>query len=126
MAIRMAIHSSMMRVPGKPPRTIRRIIEERLAILQTLIEKKQRGEPIVAADLDAGKSAMDGLRDAVARVDADEKVLLSKCTATLNRYTSILPAFFIVTAFIAVVITGLSYRNIVRDYREKERLRPQL
>jgi CHASE3 domain sensor protein len=105
---------------------IRHILDQRLAILQKLIEKKQRGELIAAADLDAGKLAMDDLRAAVAHAEADERTLLAERTARLNRYTGLVPGFFVFAALFAVAITALSYTNIVRDYREKERLRQQL
>jgi PAS domain S-box-containing protein len=105
---------------------IRQILDQRLAILQKLIDKKQRGEPIVAADLDAGKSAMDELRSAVAHAEAAERILLARRTEQLNRYTGLVPAFFVFAALLAITITFLSYRNIARDYREKERLRREL
>jgi PAS domain S-box-containing protein len=105
---------------------IRRILAQRLDILQQLVEKKRRGETIVAADLDAGKAAMDDLRRTVARTEADEQVLLNERTARLDRYTALVPGFIILAALVAVGITFYSYRNVVRDYREKERLRLEL
>ena len=105
---------------------IRRILQLRLNILQRMVDKKERGEPIIAADLDAGKAAMDELRRTVAHTEADEQVLLTERTARLNRYTALVPSFIILAALVAIGITFYSYRNVVRDYREKERLRLEL
>jgi PAS domain S-box-containing protein len=105
---------------------ITHILADRLSILQKLIDKKQHGGLIVAQDLDAGKSAMDDLRKTVARAEADERILLADRTARLNRYTGLVPGFFVIAALLAIGITALSYRNVVRDYREKERLRREL
>jgi PAS domain S-box-containing protein len=102
------------------------ILDDRLSILQRLIDKKQQTGIIVAEDLDAGKSAMDDLREAVARGEADERILLAERTARLNRYTGLVPGFFVIAALLAIAITALSYRNVVHDYREKERLRREL
>jgi PAS domain S-box-containing protein len=105
---------------------ISHILDDRLSILQRLIDKKQRGGMIVAGDLDTGKSAMDDLRNAVARAEADERILLAERTARLNRYTGLVPGFFVIAALVSIGVTALSYRNIVCDYREKERLRQEL
>jgi len=102
---------------------IRRILSQRLDIIQRLVEKKQRGEVIVPTDLDAGKAAMDELRHAIAKAEADEQLLLNQRYARLDHYIALVPDFIILAAFIAVAITIYSYRNVVRDYREKERLR---
>jgi PAS domain S-box-containing protein len=105
---------------------IRRILAQRLDILQQLVGKKRRGETIVAADLDAGKAAMDELRKIIAKTEVDEQVLLNQRTARLNSYTTLVPGFIILAALVAIGITFYSYRNVVRDYREKERLRREL
>lgn len=105
---------------------IRHIISQRLNVLQLMIEKKRRGETIVATDLDAGKTAMDELRQSVAHTEADEQVLLNDRAARLHRYTTLVPDFIAFAALIAIGITVYSYRTVIRDYRDKERLRLEL
>ena len=105
---------------------IRRILAQRFHILQQMIDEKNRGATVSPAELDAGKAAMDEFRRAVARTEADEQVQLRAHLASLNRYTAIVPDFLILAAILAVGITGYSYRTVVLDYREKERLRAEL
>lgn len=105
---------------------IRQLFDQRLAILQKLVEKKKRGETIAAADLDAGKSAMDELRRAVTRAEKDERQLLTERTARLSRYTALVPFFFILAILTAISITIYTYRKAASDYRDKERLRLEL
>jgi PAS domain S-box-containing protein len=107
-------------------RDIRRVLAQRLAILQQLVDKKHRAEPIAPAELDAGKAAMDDLRQAVAKAEADEQVLLRERSAKLNHYIKLVPGFIILAALLAVGITIYSYRKVIADYREKERLRREL
>lgn len=107
-------------------RAIRHLFDKRLAILQSLVVKKQGGQNISAADLDAGKSAMDELRRAIARAEANEKRLLAGRAARFSDYTVLVPAFFILAALTAICITIYTYRKLARDYRDKERLRLEL
>jgi CHASE3 domain sensor protein len=57
---------------------IHRILQQRLTILQSLIELRQQGKAITATDLDAGKSAMDALRLAINKAENDEQALLDQ------------------------------------------------
>lgn len=106
--------------------SIQDILRQRMYILQLLIDKKQRGETILSEDLDPGKSAMDALRRAVAKAEADEQQLLSGRTTRLNHYTTITPIFIIAMVLIALVIATYTYRNLIQDFHEKERLRGEL
>jgi PAS domain S-box-containing protein len=106
--------------------SIRSILDQRMDFLQKLINKKQNGQAIVREDLDAGKSAMDALRRAVAKAQTDEQLLLDEQTARLNHYTTTIPMFIIAVTLIALVIVIYTYRNAIRDMREKDRLRSEL
>lgn len=105
---------------------IKRILQQRFAILQLLIAKKQQGQVITAADLDAGKSAMDTLRAAIARAETEERSLLSERTVKLNHYTVLVPNLILLAALASIGIAVYSYRSVVQDYREKERLRAEV
>jgi PAS domain S-box-containing protein len=106
--------------------SIRNILYQRMSILQKLIDKKQTGQTISPEDLEMGKSAMDALRQAVTKAEADEQLLLDARTARLNHYTTIVPIFIILAALIALAVTTYSYRNVTQNVREKERLREEL
>lgn len=105
---------------------IETILRQRLTILQQLVAKKQRGETIASTDLDAGKSAMDALRRAIARAERGEQDLLKKRTAQLDHYIALAPGLILLAALAAIGLTIYSYRSVIRDYREKEKLRREL
>ncbi|MBS1521689.1 MAG: CHASE3 domain-containing protein [Bacteroidetes bacterium] len=106
--------------------TIHDILRKRMDILQQLIDKKQRGQAIVPEELDGGKSAMDALRLAVSKAEADEQLLLNARTEKLNRYITIVPVFIVLIVIVALSITAYSYRNVISDIRIKDRLRAEL
>jgi len=106
--------------------SVRNILHQRMDVLQKLIDKKQRAQAILPDDLDAGKLAMDALRQAVAKAEATEQLLLDTQAARLRHYTTIVPVFITLAALIALAITTYSYRTVTQDVREKERLRSEL
>jgi PAS domain S-box-containing protein len=105
---------------------VRRILNQRFGILQQLIDKKQNGGAILIPDLDSGKAAMDDLRYAIGRSERGEQELLTGRAARLEHYTTLVPEFILLAALLAVGITGFSYRNVVLDYRAKEKMRSEL
>lgn len=124
--------NDLMRVTGdddqqhKNVNVIRGVLSHRLDILQRLIEKKQRGEQITAADLDSDKAAIDELRRVIARAEADERLIMNEGNATLGRYTVLVPGFIILAALVGVGIGLYSYRSISVDFREKEHMRADI
>jgi PAS domain S-box-containing protein len=107
-------------------RAIRTILLQRMTILQALIDLKRQGKPITAADLGAGKSAMDALRQAINQSENDEQVLLDQRISVLKRYASLTPLFIVLAILIGVLISVLSYVRVIRDIRTKDRLRAEL
>lgn len=105
---------------------IRHIILQRLNILQSLIDQRQQGKAVTAADLEAGKSAMDALRTAVNKAENHEQVLLEQRMVRLNRYAFLTPLFMISAILLGVLISILSYIKVVRDVKEKDRLHTEL
>ncbi|TFF38539.1 sensor histidine kinase [Mucilaginibacter psychrotolerans] len=105
---------------------IRGILQQRLDILQLLIEKKQQGHIIAPADLDAGKAAMDSFRAAIAKAEQAERVVLKERSSSLERYSSLAPAFIVFALLVALCIAIYSYRSLIRDYHDKEKLRHDL
>jgi len=105
---------------------IKDVLQRRLDILQEVVDKKQKGLPIADTDLDEGKAAMDALRTAVAKAETDEELLLQERTASLRKYATLAPVFILLAVAMAIGITVYSYRKVVMDIREKERLRSEL
>lgn len=105
---------------------IRQVLTQRLNTLQQLISKKQRSGTITPADLEVSKKAMDAFRAAIAKAERDESRLLNERTATLNYYSTLTPIFLIFAAAVAIGTSGYSYFSVIRDVREKDRLRIEL
>jgi PAS domain S-box-containing protein len=105
---------------------IRRILQQRMTILQSLIQFRQDGKIITATDLDAGKSAMDALRRAINKAENDEQILLDQRIGRLNRYAFLAPLFMVLAILLGVLISLLSYIKVTRDIKEKDRLQAAL
>lgn len=105
---------------------IRSILTRRMAILKELVAKKQQKQVISTIDLEEGKSAMDALRLAVDRAENTERILLDHRAAILERYNLIAPAAILAVLVLAIVIASVSYFNIIRDIRIKDRLQREL
>ncbi|QQL49944.1 sensor histidine kinase [Mucilaginibacter ginkgonis] len=105
---------------------IQDILGNRLDILKQLVEKKQAAKPILSSDLDAGKSAMDALRNAIAKGEQDERQLLNARNEKLLNYTNFVPVFILIAMLITLGITLRSYRNVAADIQEKDILRRNL
>lgn len=101
-------------------------LHQRLSVLQQLVEKKQRGELIITADLDTGKAAMDALRHVVAQAETEEQQLLKMRTDKLHYYTEIVPVLILFAAIAAIAISVYSYRRVSSNYREREALRGEI
>lgn len=107
-------------------RQIRRILQQRMTILQSLIDQRQQGKTITANDLDAGKAAMDALRGAISKTENDEQRLLDHRIERLNHYTVLVPLFIVLAILLGVLISVLSYIKVTRDIKEKDRLQAEL
>lgn len=105
---------------------IREIMTRRMMILQTMINKRRQGASIAETDLDAGKAAMDALRFAVNRSEKGEEGLLAARNASLARYGVWAPVLIIGAIALSLLIALFSYISVIRDIREKERLRAEL
>jgi PAS domain S-box-containing protein len=105
---------------------IRQVMQRRLTILQQLVDQRRHGGTVSQADLDAGKAAMDALRRAVDKSELDEQYLLNQRSIILSRYTFWTPILIVAAVLLALLTTIVSYINVMRDVREKERLRNEL
>jgi PAS domain S-box-containing protein len=106
--------------------SIQKIMLTRLDVLQALIDKRQRGGAVTAADFNTGKSAMDALRAAIDKAELDERKLLDQRIAVLHRYSFLSPLTIIMAVCLAVIVSVLSYLKVIRDVDEKDRLSREL
>ena len=102
------------------------ILLKRLTILKELINKKGSGLQINNEDLDASKAAMDAFRNAVAKAELEERQLLQKRTDNLRWYNKNAPVFIIGAILMGIVLATYSYINIIRDIRQKDKLRNEV
>lgn len=107
-------------------RNIRQIMRQRMTILVNQINRKNKGQYIDEADFDAGKAAMDALREAVDRSEANELQLLDRRVQKLDYYRKLTPLCIIAALTLAVAFSGLSYIKITRDINEKDKLYDEL
>lgn len=106
--------------------SMRSILLQRLSVLQAMIDKRRHGQQITAANFDTGKAAMDDLRDATDRAEAEEQRLLNERTATLHLYTALTPTVIVLAILLGIAIALYSYIKVTRDIGIKERLRNEL
>ncbi|HVV56543.1 MAG TPA: CHASE3 domain-containing protein [Mucilaginibacter sp.] len=101
---------------------IKEILLHRLNILQELIDKRKAGKAITKADLVAGKDAMDAMRAAVSKAEADEEKLLHARVVTLNKFTSVTPLFVVFATLVAIAISIISYFRVLKEITERAKL----
>lgn len=106
--------------------SVKAILIYRLNILQQLIDKKRAGNIITAADLLAGKSAMDALRAAISKAEIDEDYLLRRRVGQLDRFTSLTPIFLVIATLASIIISSFAYYRVMNGIAERTRLHAAL
>lgn len=105
---------------------IKDILQKRLNLLQVLLDKKRAGGVITVGDLQEGKVAMDGLRDAIDKAESEERTVLHARDASLRSFSSLTPLIIIFAAILAMIISVFSYIRVTRDMAERARLQQAL
>jgi PAS domain S-box-containing protein len=106
--------------------SIKNILDHRAGILQTMIERKMSGRQVLPTDLLDGKEAIDALRKAVDKAEKAERRLLWQRTGRLRTYSAYAPVAIVAAVTLALLSAVISYVRLIRDIREKERLRTEL
>ncbi len=104
----------------------RKLVLDRLAHVDKLIEMKRSGEVISLTQLQNGKKTMDATRDIAAQMETAEKVLLEQRVSSLDQFATFTPILILIAALISLVITVVSYLKVNRDFAEKARLQTEL
>lgn len=102
------------------------VITERFVSLQHLIDEKRTGKTISIAQLKQGKAEMDALRGLVNHMENQEKLILSKSTATQRLLTAFTPIIIVFAALLTIAISILYYFRLRRKYEENIALRQNL
>jgi len=102
------------------------IVTKKLSILQLLIDKHKSGQQVTAADLIAGKNAMDELRLAVTKTEQGEDILLQQRLARLQRFTTLTPIFLVLATLASIIISVLAYYRVINGINERAKLYAEL
>lgn len=101
---------------------IKRLLEvsvNRIAVLKANIDKSKNGQDVTVADMERGQLFMDQARDLVSDMRNRETKLLAVRTAKLNEFAASTPAFIIIAALLALLITVISFLRVNGDFRRR-------
>ena len=101
---------------------LRKVITERLLLLDQLIKKRKESETVDISKLEDGKIYMDQARNIVHTMEDRERKLLSERTTNLERYASFTPLLIIFTAILSFLITILLFVRIIGDIEKRAAL----
>jgi signal transduction histidine kinase/CheY-like chemotaxis protein/CHASE3 domain sensor protein/HAMP domain-containing protein len=98
----------------------------RFGLMQLSVEDKRAGRQINSFLLRDGKALMDRMRLVVQRIQHVEQNLLLERTQRLDRYIRFAPITIILATLLAMAITWVYFRRLVKDAREKQGLNDSL
>lgn len=107
-------------------RKLREIIVNRLEILQRTVAVKSNGGQVSVAALVKGRMYMDSARNITKTMQMEEKKLLEKRTADMNKLAAYTPTLILLAAFLAIVITFFFYRRVSSDFNMRTKLQQEL
>lgn len=107
-------------------RELRPLRNEFFKYLDKRISDKRSGLPVVAEDLNAGRALMASMRQIFKRMEIIEQNLLDQRIATSKKYGFYSSILIVVAALLALLISGLFFVRILRDYNERARLHNRL
>ncbi|MGZ3896270.1 MAG: response regulator [Flavisolibacter sp.] len=102
------------------------LIDQRFAILQKLIDKREKGAQVAPNDLQEGRQVMEKLAILVRQMEAREQSLLSTRTENLNKFAASTPAFILIASLLSVLVTLISFVRVNEDYKKRTGLQQQL
>lgn len=92
---------------------------QRMAILKTNINKSKKGQEVTVADMEKGKFFMDEARELIGVMKDREQQLLVTRTEKLNEFAASTPAFIIIAALLAMLITIVSFMKVNADFKRR-------
>jgi signal transduction histidine kinase/ActR/RegA family two-component response regulator len=112
-----------MEVRDNPPQArsveeLEELLDDRLFLMRTGIERRRRGEVVPAGDFDAGMVTMARIRALVATMRAREAQLLKGRTANDNRLSTMVSAGLAVSAVLITLLGAVALRTAYRRVAE--------
>jgi len=102
------------------------VINNRMNVLQQLIDKRKSGVAILNTDLEIGKIYMDSARAIVNSLEERENALLHERTARMKTFTSSTPVLIVTAALLSLLITIFFFLRVNNDFENKVRLQREL
>ncbi|MFT3910887.1 MAG: response regulator [Ferruginibacter sp.] len=96
------------------------VVQNRMNILQELIDKKKQNIIISNEDFRTGKIYMDQCRQLVTQMEEREEQLLAERTKKAKRFAETTPLFIVLASLLAVFITVISFIRLVKDYERRK------
>ncbi len=105
---------------------LKKALNKRLESLIDRIEEKRVDLTITKSKLEIGKNYMDNCRQIVAKMQAEEQVLLNSRVSRMNTFASYVPFLILIVSFLACLISILFYYRVRKDYTERDGLQKLL
>ena len=106
--------------------TLKKLIDERLLILQQVVDRKNTTSQLDMSLFEAGRAKMENLRNLILQMENREKVLLQQRTDKMNRFAASTPTFIIVASFLSILVTVVSFLRVNKDYSNRTKLQLEL
>jgi len=94
--------------------------------LNQMISDKMNGKLFLGDDLESGRKMMADIRQMLKRIENEEQRLLVERTSKSERFGLYSSVLIVVAAIIALLISGLFFSRILRDYTERLKLQKEL
>lgn len=107
-------------------RMLETVVNNRVAMLKILIDKKRNGELIPDSMLIEGKSHMDQARALVKNMQVREQGILHQKTEKLNQFVGLTPKLILVASALGLLVTIISFFRVLADYNHRASLQQSL
>jgi signal transduction histidine kinase/DNA-binding response OmpR family regulator/CHASE3 domain sensor protein len=110
----------------KSSEDLRKLVAQRMAILQEAIDVLKEKKIIDINILAQGKTYMDSARDIISQMEDRERALLAVRTANQQRFSLYTPILIVVAALFAILITIFFYLRVNNDFKQRIQLQKNL
>ncbi len=105
---------------------LKRAIDQRIEVLVSCIELKQKGEVVSNTFLIRGKEFMNTTMEVVDKMENEERRLLAERNSDLQTYSDYTPSLIIFAAVVSLLITVFFGIRILNDYKRRTDLQAEL
>lgn len=100
--------------------------EEFFDYLKERIDEKLAGKLTMASDINRGKGMMSNIRSILKRMDNEEQRLLAERLGNADQMGSYSVMIIVGASLISLIISGIYFSRILKDYSERFRLHKEL